>query len=54
MKDTYKIHAKCTNCELKTSHPEEMIEIEKGTTIEDNLKKTECPNCGCNTLFQLP
>lgn len=50
--DIYKIHAECTNCNYKSTHPAEMIEINKGVSIKDHLKRGECPICGCNTLHQ--
>lgn len=50
MKETYKIHIKCSNCGYKTSHPDNMLEIEKGTSIAHKLIHAECPECGCRTL----
>lgn len=50
MNETYRIHVKCKNCGYKSSHPGQMVEIEKGTEIYLKLLDTQCPHCGCKTL----
>ena len=51
-KNTYKIHVKCMNCGYKTSHPDEMTQIDKGIPIYRWAVYAECPKCGCTELCE--
>lgn len=48
MSDTYTIHIRCSNC----TFGRQAIEVKKGTTVADFLKKLRCTRCGCFTLIQ--
>lgn len=49
---TYSVHIYCSNCDYRTTHPKEMVEIPKGTTFVHWKIHNECPKCGCRTLEQ--
>ena len=45
MVDTYKARVRCSNCE-----EDFVIEVPKGSTIEEHVNTDKCKNCGCQKL----
>ena len=47
--DTYQIAVYCDNCWWGVGFNTK-LNVPKGTTVADFIKKEECPQCGCKTL----
>jgi len=48
MADNYNANFGCSNCGWEGS-----MSIEKGITKKEAADDTECPNCGCDTMFPI-